>query len=280
MKLYQIALLTLFITQGCKSKSNAAPPDHADQSGSNDSKDHVSDSNNGNFSDIQREESIVLANDISEEATSKPDDKSAELQVLAELRTKQKEIEEKWLALAKRDSEIKKIDGELDTRLSNITQLEERLERLLGIGRAAQNRRSERVSALAELISSMPPQSGAEIMAKMSDIDAQAILLAIAQKSERKAAKILAMMPSERAAQLGQKYISVEKKLPGSEGLIAHDSAANVPTNTDLPSLDSPDLEPNQSPANDQPVNPNPNLSNDASQKDSATLPPEKSRNP
>ena len=65
----------------------------------------------------------------------------------------------------------------------------------------------------------MRPQAGANMLANMADEDAQGILLAISRDSDRKAAKILSLMPADRAAQLGQLYLDVQAPPAGSEDL-------------------------------------------------------------
>jgi len=171
--------------------------------------------------------------DIDEERTNAvpKEVEEAKKQLVGDLRKRSANLEDKKIALAQRSAELVSLQDELNHRLHNITELEARLQAQLGIGKAARARREERIASLAVLISTMPPQSGADLLAQMSDDDAQALLLAIALTSERKAAKVLAMMPSERAAQLGQIYLDNERPPPGSERLgPVSPTAAPIPT--------------------------------------------------
>ena len=75
------------------------------------------------------------------------------------------------------------------------------------------------------------------MVASLSDEDAQWILLTIARKSQRKAAKLMALMPTERAAQLSQLYLDLDPKavpkgdvLSPIDGAAAPDGAASPPS--------------------------------------------------
>ena len=167
--------------------------------------------------DVDADDALLQA----EAPDARPDEVvQAEKQVKTTLQERARAMEERELELAKKDQDLRRIEATLSSQLEKIAALEDRLQRELGIGKASEDRRSERIASLAELIMTMPPQPGAEIMSNMSDIDAQDILLAIARKNGRKAAKVLAQMPAERAAGLGQLYLSSDATIPGSEGLI------------------------------------------------------------
>ena len=105
------------------------------------------------------------------------------------------------------------------------------------VGEVARQRRNERITALADLVASMTPQAGSDMVASLSDEDAQWILLTIARKSQRKAAKLMALMPTERAAQLSQLYLDLDPKavpkgdvLSPIDGAAAPDGAASPPS--------------------------------------------------
>ncbi|MEE9384481.1 MAG: hypothetical protein V3V08_13840 [Nannocystaceae bacterium] len=159
-----------------------------------------------------------------------PDEvRDAEHGVLTELRAQHKILEKQQLHLAKRDSDLRQLQNELESRMTNISDLERRLQAHLGIGKLARERRDERVSALADLIATMPPQAGAEIVAQMSDKDAQWLLLSVARKSDRKAAKLMALMPAERAAQLGQIYLDTDPESAVQDEDLLHGISKNLP---------------------------------------------------
>jgi flagellar motility protein MotE (MotC chaperone) len=140
-------------------------------------------------------------------ATTPPAERDALAQVDGELAARRRALEERALSFATAQGELDDASKALDGKLTGIAKLETRLEELLGVGEQAQARREERIGSLAGLVSAMPPQAGAEIVAQLTDVDAQALLLAIQRKNERKAAKLMAQMPAERAAQLGQLFI-------------------------------------------------------------------------
>lgn len=144
----------------------------------------------------------------------------AKAQLEESVRMRLRNLEERELEMMQKDKDLARIKQELSNHIGKIATLEDRLQRELGIGKANKDRRAERISALAELIMTMPQQSGAEILANMSDADARDILLAISRKNGRKAAKVLAQMPARRAAQLSQLYLHSNHQIPGSEGLI------------------------------------------------------------
>jgi flagellar motility protein MotE (MotC chaperone) len=116
------------------------------------------------------------------------------------------------LAIDTRKAEVDAAAAELETRLSKIAELEQRLDERIGVGETARLRKAQRIGVLAKLILSMPPQSAAAMVEKMSDEDAQLLLLQMTQENERKASKLLAAMPGERAAQLGQLYLDRDPK--------------------------------------------------------------------
>ncbi len=112
--------------------------------------------------------------------------------------------------------------AELHKRLASIEALESEIDRRLGVGKVARERRLQRLSSLAALVAGMPPQAGAEIVAQMPDEDAQDLLLAVAQKNDRRAAKLLSLMPPHRAAALGKRYLDTDPEaLPLPDGRAA-----------------------------------------------------------
>jgi flagellar motility protein MotE (MotC chaperone) len=151
------------------------------------------------------------------------DDLAQDLAAAAALR------EEERLAVATSQQALARARAELDARLAAVEALEQRIDRRLGVGRVARERRQERISALSRLVSTMPPQAAAEMIARMSDAEAQAILVAVGQTSDRRAAKLLALMPAERAAALSQLYL---------------DSDPEVVTPPEAPDAEAPDAQP------------------------------------
>lgn len=130
------------------------------------------------------------------------------------------------LALDTRKAEVDAAMAELEARLGGIAELERRLDERIGAGETARQRKSQRIGVLAKLILSMPPQSAAAMVEKMSDEDAQALILQMSQENERKASKLLSAMPGERAAQLGQLYLDSDPKAVGARKGTADAKAA------------------------------------------------------
>lgn len=146
--------------------------------------------------------------------------KDASTRITEDYRSRLSDLQEKNVALNRRSQELSSASKDLMAKLEEISALEDRLQRELGIGKARQEYRGQRIKSLAALIMTMPPQSGARILSNMSERDAQEIVLGMAQKSERKAAKLLAQMPPNKAAELGQRYLTADKHIKGSDGLI------------------------------------------------------------
>lgn len=146
--------------------------------------------------------------------------KDATTRISEDYLSKLTRLQEQNVVLNRRSQELKAASKELMAKLDEISALEDRLQRELGIGKAKQEYRGQRIKSLAALIMTMPPQSGARILSNMSERDAQEIVLGMAQKNERKAAKLLAQMPPNKAAELGQRYLSENKHIKGSDGLI------------------------------------------------------------
>ncbi|TPV95482.1 MAG: hypothetical protein B7733_09525 [Myxococcales bacterium FL481] len=153
----------------------------------------------------------------------------AEAELLDDLNARRAAWHKRQLKVAERDAALGALESELETRMNSIAELERRLQTQLGIGKLAQERRDERVASLADLIATMPPQSGAEIVAQMSDRDAQWLILAIARKSDRKAAKLLASMPADRAAALGQLYLDTDPDSIVQKGELREGSTPVLP---------------------------------------------------
>lgn len=152
---------------------------------------------------------------------ARPDSvKQAEARLTKSYRERLMALQEQHVELVRRDTELNQANTALMAKLKEISSLEDRLQRELGIGKARKEYRGQRIKSLSALIMTMPPQSGARILANMSEQDAQDIVLGMAQKSERKAAKILAQMPPERAAGLSQRYLAARKHIKGSDGLL------------------------------------------------------------
>lgn len=146
--------------------------------------------------------------------------KSAGSRIAADYRSRLSILQEQNIELKRRSQELSAASKDLMGKLDEISALEDRLQRELGIGKARQEYRGQRIKSLAALIMTMPPQSGARILSNMSERDAQEIVVSMAQKSERKAAKLLAQMPANKAAELGKRYISADDHIKGSDGLI------------------------------------------------------------
>lgn len=168
---------------------------------------------------------------------------NAERDVMERIAHRSRTLDERELSLAARSQSANTLETELQSRLDRISELEKRLQDQVGVGEVARQRRDARITALADLVASMTPQAGSDMVASLSDEDAQWILLAIARKSQRKAAKLMALMPTERAAQLGQLYLDLDPKaVPKGEVLsplgdaAAPDGAAKPPSaRTDAP---------------------------------------------
>lgn len=160
--------------------------------------------------------------------------KDASTRITTDYRTRLAALQEQNVALKRRSQELSSASKDLMAKLDEIAALEDRLQRELGIGKARQEYRGQRIKSLAALIMTMPPQSGARILSNMSERDAQEIVLGMAQKSERKAAKLLAQMPPNKAAELGQRYLAADKHIKGSDGLI-HKGSDNANKKKETP---------------------------------------------
>lgn len=153
--------------------------------------------------------------------------KSASSRITTDYRSRLSVLQEQNVELKRRSQELSAASKDLMGKLDEISALEDRLQRELGIGKARQEYRGQRIKSLAALIMTMPPQSGARILSNMSERDAQEIVVSMAQKSERKAAKLLAQMPANKAAELGQRYISADAHIKGSDGLLNKPTASS-----------------------------------------------------
>lgn len=128
-----------------------------------------------------------------------------------------------------RKADLDSATAELDKRLATIADIERRLDERIGAGETARQRKAQRIGVLAKLILSMPPQSAAAMVEKMSDEDAQALVLQMSQENERKASKLLSAMPGERAAQLGQLYLDKDPKTLDAEPTAKEEAPALPP---------------------------------------------------
>lgn len=161
----------------------------------------------------------------------------AERDIMGRIAQRSRALDEREMSLATRSKAAQSLEDELTARLDRIASLEKRLQDQVGVGEVARQRRNERITALADLVASMTPQAGSDMVASLSDEDAQWILLTIARKSQRKAAKLMALMPTERAAQLSQLYLDLDPKavpkgdvLSPIDGAAAPDGAASPPS--------------------------------------------------
>jgi len=176
--------------------------------------------------------------EVDDPGATPPEVVDAERLVLQRLEDRRDDLDARELSLAKRTKSLDELDAEIETRLGNITKLEQRLQTQLGIGKVAHERRDERISALSELVATMTPQAGADLVSQLGDRDAQWILMSIARKNQRKAAKLMAAMPPDRAAQLGQLYLDSDpKSVPNGDqlGPIEAGSGAKQPTPSNEP---------------------------------------------
>jgi flagellar motility protein MotE (MotC chaperone) len=170
---------------------------------------------------------------------------TAEAEIDAAIAAARAHAQEEELALAREKNEIDALARELDARLAGIDKLEQRLDELVGAGKIAQERRRERIDVLATLLATMPPQAAATMLAQMSEVEAQELVLAVAQSDKRKAAKLIATMPAGRAAAIGQDYLRRDPKALGSEAVPAATSPnsapiPSTPTSSSPPATDEP----------------------------------------
>lgn len=160
--------------------------------------------------------------------------REAQAKVDEALLTRQHRLETETLTLAQERAEFEAMRAAFDKQMNEIQALEKRLDERIGVGEKARQRRMQRIGALAKLLLNMQPQNAADMVAKMSNEDAQELLLTMAQDSERKASKLLAAMSGERAAELGQLYIDRDPKA----SLVA--PASVIPSTNITPSLPAP----------------------------------------
>ncbi len=130
--------------------------------------------------------------------------------------------EEDRLVVERERHEFEALKAELETRLRTVDDLEGRIDRMLGAGKIAADRKRERTDVLANLIATMPPAAAATMLAQMSDTEAQSLLFSVALADKRKAAKLIAGLPPARAAAIGTRYLE-------------RDPAALEPARNDLP---------------------------------------------
>lgn len=178
-----------------------------------------------------------FALEINDPGQRPPEVTGAERDIMERITQRSRALDERELSLATRSKSAETLEGELEARLARINALEKRLQDQVGVGEVARQRRDARIESLAELVASMTPQAGSDMVASLSDEDAQWILLAVARKSQRKAAKLMALMPTERAAQLSQLYLDLDpkavperEKLSPLEEAVAPDGAASPPS--------------------------------------------------
>ena len=154
---------------------------------------------------------------------------TAEAEIDAAIAAARAHAEEDQLALTREKNELDALARELDARLAGIDTLEKRLDELVGVGKIANERRRERIDVLANLLATMPPQAAATMLAQMSDVEAQELVLAVAQSDKRKAAKLIATMPAGRAAAIGQDYLRRDPKALGQAPAATNPAARSEP---------------------------------------------------
>lgn len=119
------------------------------------------------------------------------------------------------LAIAQQRNELDQAKAEVEARLGSVATLESRIDEILGAGKVEREHRRERVDMLANLVATMSPTAAATMLAQMSDAQAQDLLFAVAQNDKRKAAKLIATMPPDRAAAIGQRYLTRDPEAIG-----------------------------------------------------------------
>lgn len=153
------------------------------------------------------------------------------------------------LAIAQQRNELDQAKAEVDARLGSIDTLEARIDEILGAGKVEREHRRERVDMLANLVATMSPSAAATMLAQMSDAQAQDLLFAVAQNDKRKAAKLIATMPPDRAAAIGQRYLT---KDPDALGDVTPAAPAAASPARDMPR--PPPAEPAAPPADAEPT--------------------------
>lgn len=194
------------------------------------------------------EEQVAGDSEGGDEPPAEPevDAPTAEAEIDAAIAAARAHAEEDQLALAKERAELDALAKELDARLGGIESLEQRLDALVGVGKVAEERRRERLDVLANLLATMPPAAAATMLAQMSEVEAQDLVLAVAQTDKRKAAKLIATMPAPRAAAIGQGYLRRDPKAlaPATET-----PTPPAPTPAPAPAPSEPTPDPPASPA-------------------------------
>jgi len=218
------SLLWLLVATACSAGARAGS-----------SVDEVVDESSGAAPSDENDDDEAEANDDDGEAANEPtaDERSAAAaKVDAALETAKSRGEADRLVIAQQRNELAVVSTEIDARLMSIAGLENRIDELLGAGKAERERRGERVDLLANLIATMSPQAAATMLAQMSDAQAQDLLFSVAQGDKRKAAKLIATMPPSRAAAIGQRYLTRDATSPEE---VAGDTPAAAPEATKVP---------------------------------------------
>src|SRR5690606_25281067 len=99
--------------------------------------------------------------------------REAQAKVDEALLTRQHRLETETLTLAQERAEFEAMRAAFDKQMNEIQALEKRLDERIGVGEKARQRRMQRIGALAKLLLNMQPQNAADMVAKMSNEDAQ-----------------------------------------------------------------------------------------------------------
>lgn len=208
-RLHVTTLALVLLAFGCGSKASApTSEDGATESGGPDDAKDADESGKAEPDDDEFEDfEVEEAKPVDPHEHDPEQLKLARAEVQARAIEQREQLEREQLKLDHRETELKATQAELEKRLNAIDALEKRLDERLGVGEVARRRRAKRLGELAKLIMNMTPQSAADMVGKMSIEDAQSLVLIMAQQNERKASKLLAALPGERAAALGQQYL-------------------------------------------------------------------------
>lgn len=128
--------------------------------------------------------------------------------IMGLIEQRNKALEEKEGLLKKEEERLSLVKKEIEEGIAKYTKILSQIEELLGKIEAYRN---ERLENLVKTYEAMPNDAAAQ---KLSTIDELTAIKIISRLKNKKAAGIMALMETQKAAAITQGIINIEKKFP------------------------------------------------------------------
>lgn len=161
-------------------------------------------------------------------------DSPEQMQLLEDLAKRRQQLDSREKMLDTREALMKASEKQIDTKLTEMTELKDQIEKLLGQQEAEEE---GKIKSLVKIYEGMKPKDAANIFNQM---DMSVLLQVVSKMSERKSAPVIAAMDTARANELTVRLTEMNKLPEQKAGFMGATTAPGGPTMTSAPEGSAP----------------------------------------